>query len=252
MLDFSNVTARYGRDLALGPVTATFNGGGAVALMGPNGSGKTTLLRLVAGLLSPSSGTLRRDEDLAVAYVSQHQDQHRWLPITVGEVVAAARYRELGLLGRSRGADREAVSRSLERMEVTDLRNRSFGELSGGQRQRVLVASALAADAPVLLLDEPITGLDIPSQQLILEVMAAEAANGHLVMISTHHLDEARHCDRVVLLNTAVVADGHPDEVLCRGHLEATFGAHALTVGPTGVGLVDHHGHGTHEPEAAP
>jgi manganese/iron transport system ATP-binding protein len=215
MLDFSNVTARYGRDLALGPVTATFNGGGAVALMGPNGSGKTTLLRLVAGLLSPSSGTLRRDEDLAVAYVSQHQDQHRWLPIT-------------------------------------DLRNRSFGELSGGQRQRVLVASALAADAPVLLLDEPITGLDIPSQQLILEVMAAEAANGHLVMISTHHLDEARHCDRVVLLNTAVVADGHPDEVLCRGHLEATFGAHALTVGPTGVGLVDHHGHGTHEPEAAP
>ena len=196
--------------------------------MGPNGSGKTTLLRVLSGLQPPTSGRLERSGDIRVGFVCQHHQPHPFMPMTVQEVLTIGRYRSRGLLKRLRRSDKEAVRAAAERLDVAHLRHRAFGELSGGQRQRVMVAMVLASEYDCLLFDEPITGLDLPSQATILEVIEAERAAGHLVVMSTHHLQEARRCDRVVLLKGMVLADGPPDEVLTEANLKAAFGGEVV------------------------
>ena len=150
-------------------------------------------------------------------------------PLSVDEVLRMGRYAARGLVGRLRRDDHDAIDAAATRLEVDELRHRSFGDLSGGQRQRVLVAQALASQPGLLLLDEPITGLDLPSQARILEVVHDEVTRGGTVVLSTHHLGEARRTDRVMLLAGCVVADGPPATVLQREHLaEAAAEASAL------------------------
>ncbi len=232
----------YGSTVALAPSSLTIPSGQSVALVGPNGSGKSTLLLVLAGLLRPTSGSVERRRDVRVAFVAQHQLQHRWMPISVGEVLRMGRYGERGLLGRLGAADRRAIADAAERMDVGAMVRRPFGDLSGGQRQRVLVAQALAARPDLLLLDEPITGLDLASQQRILEVIADETAAGTSVVLSTHHLGEARHTDRVLLLAGCIVADGPPDEVLRPPLLAEAFGNRMIRTA-NGAVVVDDHGH---------
>ena len=150
----------YSSRPALDAVTLEIAAGSSVALIGPNGSGKTTLLHLVAGLIKPSSGSIRvHGGPSAVAYVLQRRQPHAWMPLTVAEVLAMGRYRHLGLLRRARPADRAAISAAVERLEVVDLLPRQFGELSGGQRQRVMVAQALALHKK--LVERPRVDLDL-------------------------------------------------------------------------------------------
>lgn len=258
MFELVDVSVRFGPVVALDLTAATLAlaPGTTVAVMGPNGSGKTTLLRVVAGLQEPSTGAVDRSPGASVAYVAQHQHQHAWMPLTVREVLTMGRYRDRGLVRPLRRTDRDAVTSAAERLDVADLLGRPFGDLSGGQRQRVLVAGALAASAGAILLDEPITGLDLVSQRVILDVVDAERDAGRLVMLTTHHLAEARHCDRVVLLNTTLVADGAPDDVLVTEHLGAAFGPRLLHEHHHGrageVMLVDDHGHGDHDHQHEP
>ena len=242
----TDITVRFGSSLALEVPQLELSSGASVALMGSNGSGKTTMLRVIGGLLEPTKGRRDVSPDFDVAYVAQHQHHHQWMPLTAGEVLAMGRYRKRGLLGRFTQDDRTALDAAADRLDVSDLRDEQFGELSGGQRQRVLVASALASDAGCLLLDEPITGLDLPSQNAILRVIDEETERDRIVVLSTHHLSEARRCDRVVLLDGGVVADGTPDDVLTEVHLAAAFGVRLLgsndeMAGP--VIVVDEHGH---------
>jgi ABC-type Mn2+/Zn2+ transport system ATPase subunit len=242
------VGVTFGADAALHDVSLELRPGTSVALVGPNGSGKTTLLRLLAGLLQPSTGALRRREGCHVAYVAQHQHQHRYMPLSVEEVLRMSRYRERGLLGRLRAPDREAIAGAAARLDVAGLLHRSFGDLSGGQRQRVLMAGAVAAEADAILLDEPVTGLDLPSQARIMDVICAERDAGRLVVMSTHDLDEARRCDRVALLDRGLVAAGAPASALTRANLARAFGAHLLddAQGDSLPQVIDDHGHGTH------
>lgn len=114
---------------------------------------------------------------------------------------------------------------SAERLDVAHMLKRPFRDLSGGQCQRAMIAMALASEPDCLLLDEPITGLDLSSQQIILDVIKAERAAGRLVVLSTHHLHEACCCDRVLLLQGSVVADGDPDDVLSCSAFSEVFGA---------------------------
>ena len=192
-----DVCVHYGSAVALAPSSLEIPRGQSVALVGPNGSGKSTLLLVLAGLLRPTSGIIERRSDVRVSFVGQHQLQHQWMPISVGEVLRMGRYGERGLLGRLGVDDRRAIAEAADRMDVGAMLRRPFGELSGGQRQRVLVAQALAARPGLLLLDEPITGLDLSSQQRILDVISEETAAGTSVVLSTHHLGEARRTDRV-------------------------------------------------------
>ncbi|MCP5026918.1 MAG: metal ABC transporter ATP-binding protein [Actinomycetia bacterium] len=246
LLTLRGVTVRYGAHRALNGVDLTLGRGTSTALVGSNGSGKTTLLELLAGLLAPSAGDIDLPPDgrPRVGLVQQRLGAGGWLPLTVGEILRMGRYRERGLLGRITGSDRRLVADAAERLEVADLGTRQFGELSGGQQQRVLVAQALAGEPELLLLDEPLTGLDIASQTRIIGLVEELAAAGTTVVLSTHHLEEARACQQVVLLAGRVVASGTPTEVLAPENLREAFAGRVLE---TDHGIViDDHGHGDH------
>jgi ABC-type Mn2+/Zn2+ transport system ATPase subunit len=252
LVEADEVCVHFGSTVALAPTSFDLRRGSSVALVGSNGSGKTTLLSTIAGLIRPTAGAIRVVG--TVAMVTQTPSHHRWMPLTVDEVLRMGRYQMRGLVGRLRASDRAIVAEAADLLEVHHLRRRPFGELSGGQRQRVLVAQALAAEPDVLLLDEPITGLDLPSQLRILDVIADHARQGGLVVFSTHHLAEARRADRVMLLAGCLLADGPPAEVLVPQLLAEAFGGRLLRDDGTSI-LVDDHGHdhGTpHAPELLP
>jgi ABC-type Mn2+/Zn2+ transport system ATPase subunit len=236
-------SVRYGDIVALAPTSLSVASGSSVALVGSNGSGKSTLLGLLALLVAPTTGTVELIGRPRVSFVAQQHQQHRWMPLTVHEVLTMGRFRRLGLIRPVGRADRDAIAVASERLEVADLARRSFGELSGGQRQRVLVAQALVDLPDLLLLDEPITGLDLASQETILSVLRDETARGGTVVFSTHHLDEARQADRVVLLAGEVVADGPPAEALRPELLAAAFGGRVLRINGSTI-VLDDHGHG--------
>ena len=242
-----DVCVHYGPVVALAPTSFDLDRGATIALVGSNGSGKTSLLSLLAGLLTTEDGDLTVNG--AVAMVTQHRDHHRWMPLSVDEVLRMGRYQRRGLLGRIRREDRECIDHAADLLEVSGLRHSSFGDLSGGQQQRVLVAQAIAAQPDLLLLDEPITGLDLPSQLRILEVIDQHAAAGGTVVFSTHHLAEARRADRVMLMAGCVLADGPPDEVLIPVLLAEAFGGRLIRDDGTSI-VVDDHGHDHGEPHA--
>lgn len=229
----------YGDLVALAPTDLSIGSGTTIALVGSNGSGKSTLLHLLAGLVEPTDG--RVTVNASVALVAQHHHHHPWMPLSVDEVLRMGRYRSW--VRPLTSVDRVALDAAAERLDITHLRRRPFGELSGGQQQRVLVAKAIAAEPDLLLLDEPITGLDLPSQATILDVIVEQAARGGTVVFSTHHLGEARRADRVLLLAGCVLADGTPDDVLIPDRLAEAFGGR-MVAGTTMV--IDEHHHDGH------
>jgi len=244
-LRIRDLCVHYGDLVALRDVSLDAPGGSTTAVIGPNGSGKSTLLRAVAGIAEPAGGRIERPGSGDVALVLQATDVDRSLPISVRETVSTARYATLGLFRRFGPADRDAVDHAIERMRLGPLRHRQLHELSGGQRQRVLVAQGLAQDSPILLLDEPVTGLDVVSRSLILEVVEEERAAGRIVVMTTHSLDEARRCDQVLLLDGSPIARGTPEEVLTAEHLQAAFGGRFIRVGEALL-LDDPHHHHAH------
>ncbi len=249
-VEVEELTVKFDEVTALEGVTHTFEPGTATAVMGINGSGKTTMLECMAGLQKPTSGRIRGMSD-NLAYVCQHLPAC-WMPITAGEVLAMGRYGKRGLLGRLRGEDRAAMRVAGDQLDVNQFSNRSFGDLSGGQQQRVRIAQVLAGEPEVIMLDEPVTGLDIPSQDRILGVIEEYSSRGAIVIITTHHLDEARHCDSVMLLANRLVASGTPDEMLTEERLREAFGDRLLgdhVDHDHGQGMIvlddhGHHGHG--------
>jgi ABC-type Mn2+/Zn2+ transport system ATPase subunit len=207
---------------------------GVTSIIGPNGSGKSTLLHAVSGLLPAERGRLAVLGDTPqaarkrIAYVLQGQSAPDHLPVTVREVVALGRAPHRGPYRRLQANDRAAVDAAIERVELAGLARRHLTELSGGERQRVFVAQGLAQEADLLLLDEPLAGLDLASSDRIRRVMHEEAAAGRAVVFATHDLGDAAASDEVVLLAGEVVAAGRPESVLTRDHIRAAYGARLL------------------------
>ena len=251
----SAVTVAYGRRVALQPCDLRLPTGAVTALVGPNGSGKSSLLSAIAGLTPTASGRLSvlgrspGENGLAarVAYVLQSTSANETLPVTVHEVVTMARYARRGAFRRLRADDRRAVDDALGRLEIDDLADRYLRELSGGQRQRVLVAQGLAQDAELLLLDEPVTGLDLPSRERILDVAEDVRRAGRTVVVATHDLGDAERADHVLLLAGRIVAAGPPRQVITTENLRRAYGGrHVTDAAVTGVPHVDEHLHGPH------
>jgi len=224
----------YGSTVALSKSTFTIPTGVVTAVIGPNGSGKSTLLNAVAGLINPISGSIEvlggAGSSHRISYVLQTTKVNEALPISVREVVMMGRYAGTGAYRWLSQDDRDAVAEAMDRTGITDLGNRPLNDLSGGQRQRVFVAQGLAQEHDLLLLDEPLTGIDFPTAQAIDFVIHDELARGCTVVMTTHDLSEAQVADNVVLLSGRVVAHGSPREVLTTGHLQDAYGAALLHV----------------------
>lgn len=249
-----DVVLTRGSTVALRASDFTVPAGKITAIIGPNGSGKSTLLHAIAGLLPVSAGTLTvlgatpQLSQPLVSYVLQYTTVPVGTPLTVQEAVMMGRYPALGFLGRPTRADRERVAKAMDRLQVTDLAKRHLSELSGGQRQRVYVAQGIAQDHQVLLLDEPLTGLDLVSARTIDHIIHEEPADGCSVVLTTHDLEEARAADHVILTAGRVVASGPPDAVLTAEHLTNAYGLGALHHADVAAVLfpTEHHGH-SHE-----
>ena len=240
-ISLEEVTVRLGgREVVCG-VTADVEEGEWVALIGPNGAGKTSLLRAVAGLL-PCSGTVslqgtrleelgRRERAQRLALVPQEPRTPPWL--TVAEYVLMGRTPYLRPLAREGESDREAAARSLARLDLHELAERTLGTLSGGERQRVVVARALAQEASIVLLDEPTASLDIGHQQQALELLDGLRDRQGLTLVAAMHdlTLAAQYADRVLLLDAGrLVADGAPADVLTEEALARHYGARVRVV----------------------
>lgn len=226
-LDHVSLTRKLSRNqtFTAGFGTLAFETGTATAVIGCNGSGKTTLLNLIAKIERPQHGAVRWSDDLAVAYLPQDRTTAEWLPLRVRDVLAMGRYRRLGAIKPMRVADKQAINEAVERFDIGDLLGQQFRHLSGGQRQRTLLAQCLAQRPDLLLMDEPITGLDLPSQKIILDFIEGERNAGMSFVISTHQMIEATLADRVLVLNEGhVVDDGAPADVLLPVRLQASLG----------------------------
>ena len=245
------VCVRYGSVEALHDVTLRIPRGVSVAVIGPNGSGKSTLLGVLSGLVQITSGSARvlgapvPPRHGRVAHVLQETTVRPEVAMTVAETIRLGTYAELGLLRRQSSATRDRIRTAVERLDIGDLLQRQLPELSGGQRQRVLIAQGLVQDAELLLLDEPVSGLDVTSQRIITDVIEAERDRGRTVITTTHDIGSAASADLVVLVATDVVAFGPPDQVLTPEHLARAFGGHLHVLADGTLVLDDPAHHGT-------
>lgn len=233
LLQVRGVEVSYGTNVALAGATMSVAAGRICGLAGMNGSGKSTLFKaimhsvprqagdvLVAGV---DSGVARKRG--LIGYVAQSEDIDWDFPVNVEQVVMMGRYGFMGPMRRPRAADREAVDRALELVELADLRHRQIGALSGGQKKRVFIARAIAQGAPLMLLDEPFAGVDKYSEAAIVALLRRLAEGGTGLVVSTHDLASmGKLCDEVVLLYRKVVYHGDVEGALRPENLAKAFG----------------------------
>lgn len=228
MLEAEGLGFHYpGRDWLFRGVSFQIPTGSVTAVLGPNGRGKTTLVRCAAGLLTPQEG--RVTSDGTIGYVPQARGGafgYRAL-----DMVVMGRARQLGIFAVPGHADRVAGLDAMDRIGIADLRDRPFPMLSGGEQQLVLIARAIASEAPVLVLDEPSTGLDLRNQARILSMLRKLVIDGMSVLLTTHHPDHALYlADRVVLMTGAEVCAGATTDLLTDQVLSSLYGVDVRTL----------------------
>ncbi len=244
ILDVQHITVRYNGQAALNDINFHLHAGERVAVVGPNGAGKSTLFKVVAGVLPPSTGEVnifgsRPGGHVCIAYIPQRSQVDWNFPVSVADVVMMGRSAKLGPLNWPHKKDWEQVRHALETVELSDLASRQIGQLSGGQQQRMFIARALAQEAELMLMDEPLSGLDTPSQEGLLNLLDTLRNQNVTVMVATHDLEQAaRHFDRIMLLNHRVIAFDTPQQVLHTDNLLEAYGGR-LKVGAQGTMLVD-------------
>ena len=244
ILDVQNVGVRYNGRIALEEIAFHLHAGERIAVVGPNGAGKSTLFKVVAGVLQPSVGEVnifgsRPHVHVCIAYIPQRSEVDWNFPVSVADAVMMGRSAKLGLFHWPQKKDWEHVHRALEIVELSDLAERQIGQLSGGQQQRMFIARALAQEAELMLMDEPLSGLDTPSQEGLLNLLDTLQSQHVTVMVATHDLDQAaRHFDRIMLLNRRIIAFDVPQRVLHTDHLVQAYGGR-LKIDPGGTMVVD-------------
>jgi ABC-type Mn2+/Zn2+ transport system ATPase subunit len=259
-----DVTVGYGTTAILRGANLTVGWGQMVGVIGPNGAGKSTLMKTILGTLRPWGGEVMvagapggsRAARLAMGYVPQREVVNWDFPVTVSDVVMMGRTPRLGLFGFPGAADRQVVAESLAEVGMSAFAARQISELSGGQQQRVFLARALAQGGSVLLLDEPLNGVDLTTQEDIGKLLRRHIGDGCTVLLATHDLElAAEWCTQIVLVNHAICAAGPPAEVLRPETLRTAYGGHVLIVpeieATAGQTMIpDDHGHPGGRPPA--
>ncbi len=233
-ISVESVTVRYSNGhTAIRDVSFTLQGGTTCALVGVNGSGKSTLFKSLMGQIKPKSGSIRLCglpvpqalKHNLVAYVPQSEEVDWQFPVSVYDVVMQGRYGYLNFLRLPKAEDKRKVQEAMERVGIAHLAQRQIGELSGGQKKRVFLARALAQQSKIILLDEPFTGVDVKTEDAIVDLLGQLRAQGHLILVSTHNLGMVPDfCDQVVMINRAVLAAGRTEHTFNQHNLELAFG----------------------------
>ncbi|MHB8644140.1 MAG: metal ABC transporter ATP-binding protein [Gaiellaceae bacterium] len=240
MLTVEHLTAGYGGPPVLVDVSFDLQAGERIGVLGPNGGGKSTLFRVLLGELEPAAG--RVDGPERYGFVPQTERSRLDYPVSALDVALMGTLSSRPWWRPLRRNDRALGLEALKRVGLRDEAKEQFGSLSGGQRQRVLVARALVQDAPVLLLDEPFSGVDIPSEERLLSLLGELAAEGRALLIATHDVEQASEWDRVLCLNRKAIAFG-PPSVLTLEVLEQTYGGAIVTLPGHEAGILPAHHH---------
>ncbi len=232
-----NLSVAYERETVLRDVSVQLAPGESVALIGPNGAGKSTFIKAILGLAPATGGTIEvlgtvpEKARARVAYVPQVDQLDAQFPVTVLQVALMGRYRRVGWVRRPNTADRAVARAALDEVGLAERADDPFGVLSGGQRQRVLIARAIAQEAQLLLLDEPFSGVDAVTQDVLIDVLARLRAAGTAVVMATHDIAVAHlACGHACLLNRRQVAFGPLEHALTADTLKATYGHHAVVL----------------------
>ncbi len=256
IIRFSHATIAYQQRPALEDISLEIRQGEFLGIIGPNGSGKTTLLKSILGLIRPDTGSvrifdcachkLRCHHKAKIGYIPQKGQIDPNFPVTVIETVMMGRYSSIGLLRHPAKRDRELVLNALKEVEMDEYRDAPLGHLSGGQQQRVMIARALAQQPEVLLMDEPTTGIDTPTQQSMIHLISDLHRNLALtVLLVTHDINMiSPHVDRLALLKARLFAVGTPAEVLSEKTLSDIYGKQVIVTtqaGGTYVVIGDYH-----------
>ncbi len=232
VLRIEHLTVRYTGEPALQDISCELRRGEQIAVVGPNGAGKSTLFKVIAGVLRPSQGQIHifetePDSHICIAYIPQRSQVDWNFPVTVSDVVMMGRVGKLGLFRRPAAHDRRIVAEALETVALADLAKRQISELSGGQQQRMFLARALAQEAECMLMDEPLNGLDINSQESIFMVLDELRQRHVTILVALHDLKlAADRFDRVMLLNRRLLGLGIPSDVFTREHLTRAYGGY--------------------------
>ncbi len=233
-IDVNNVTVRYNNGhTAIHNVSFRLEGGTTCALLGVNGSGKSTLFKSIMGLITPQQGKIslcslpirQALKQNLIAYVPQSEEVDWQFPISVYDVVMQGRYGYMNFLRIPQQEDRRKVQQAMQRVNIEHLSERQIGELSGGQKKRVFLARALAQQSKIILLDEPFTGVEVKTENAIVELLEQLRNEGHLILVSTHNLGSVPDfCDQVVMINRTVIAAGKTETTFNQHNLELVFG----------------------------
>lgn len=236
ILRVGGLNVRYNGRAALQAISFEVRSGERLAVVGPNGAGKSTLFKVIAGIAAPSSGEVHvyghePGGHICIAYLPQRSEVDWNFPVSVSEVVMMGRIGKLGLFNWPKARDWEIVRNALDLVGLISLSRRQISELSGGQQQRMFIARALAQEAELMLMDEPLSGLDVGSQESIFQIMDALRGQGVTVMVALHDLKvAAERFDRVLLLNRQLIGLGSPDETFTSERLIAAYGGHLRLV----------------------
>lgn len=228
ILRVDDLTVKYNGTHALSGVSFDVQSGERVAIVGPNGAGKSTLFKALVGLVQPNKGRIETN-GARFGYVTQRSAVDWDFPVTVHDVVMMGRIAQMGWLRWQRSKDRDVVQQCLQQVGMLEYAGRQIAELSGGQQQRVFIARALAQEANILLMDEPFSGVDAPSQETILSLLNELHSRGVTIIVSTHDLNLAvERFDRLALLNREMIAFGVPRQAVTPQTLAAAYGGQAL------------------------
>ncbi len=236
------VSVSYGKKRVLTNIFLEIESGNVYGVVGPNGAGKSTLFKAILGLLNEDAGEVEvlggaiEEVRKRVVYVPQKDDVDWTFPATVFDIVMMGRYPHKKIFERLSKKDKQIATNALKDMGIEDLRDRQIGELSGGQQQRVFIARALCQEAEVFLFDEPFVGVDITTEERIIEILKKLASEGKTLLVVHHDLSSVpEYFNKIILLNQRLIAYGDTETTFTQENIRKAYGAQLTILHKTGL-----------------